>query len=405
MVFGYGSFGVVPARPVVLDRASLLKMDVASLADVVARLDTSLKTAQADLSTRTQERDAALRQRDTFAQQASLVPGLKQQADLVPALQQQNTQLRNQVSIIPGLQQQANLVPALQQQRDAFAQQASLVPGLQEQAKLVPVLEGRVRDLNAQASLVPGLREDVKIVSAQRDTFAANLNQTQTTLKATSDSLAAESTKARNFEALANARMVDLDAVKANASGLTQMLAQVQANFEAAQADNRRLASDLQSERSARTSFEASASRLDGELSNAKTALLAALSDKDSSLAEASRQWKGQLDAALEGAKVSLEAERQAAREERGRVEGEKKDLGQKYEELLVKYREALAELEKERAKYCPVCQDCPAQEPCPVCEKVPVGTSKAAIESSGSPWLAVLALGGGYLLGKNMKG
>lgn len=460
MVFQYGYFGARKPyeTPVanLRDRNSLLGMGAPWLADMVASLNTDLETrtkerdgARNDLSVRTQERDQAAaalnvrtqerdqnaavanartqerdvarierdqarNERESFRQQAGRIPTLEKSildlsavANLVPALQQQ-------VARIPALEQQAGRVPVLEKSVADLSAVANRVPGLEQQAGRVPMLEQTVRDLTSVAGRVPmlersvqdlslvaqqvpGLKQQISAVAAERDGLSVGL-------KNATAALGAEQEKSRNFERAASGLKMQADALSLDLANVNKVLAKVQANFEASQAEAAKLSAGLQSERSARLAAEGTAEARTGELSVAKTALAEALAGKDLALADAARQWKGELDSALKAARESLEAEREVARGERNAVEEQRKSLGEKYEELLKKYNTVLAELEAERSKscpVCPVCQDCPAPQPCPECGKA--STQSASTESGSSAWTLLLALGGGYLVGKNL--
>lgn len=452
MVFQYGSFGAAAAGRFTVntrDRASLLKLGAPALADVIANLNVSVDTltkerddarsnlsvrtqerdqnamalgvrtqerdqAAAALNVRTQERDQAVVERESFRQQAGRIPTLEKSildlsavANLVPALQQQ-------VARIPALEQQAGRVPVLEKSVADLSVVANRVPGLEQQAERVPMLEQTVRDLSSVAGRVPmlersvqdlslvaqqvpGLKQQISAVAAERDGLSVGLKQATT-------ALGVEQEKSRNFERAASGLKMQADALSLDLANVNKVLAQVQANFEASQAEAAKLSAGLQSERSARLAAEGTAEARTGELSVAKTALAEALAGKDLALSDAARQWKAELDSALKAARESLEAEREVARGERNAVEEQRKSLGEKYEELLKKYNTVLAELEAERAKscpVCPVCQDCPAPQPCPECGKQ--STKSASTESGSSAWTLLLALGGGYLVGKNL--
>lgn len=339
MVFQYGSFGAPAAG-----RSVVNTRDRTSLLKLGApALADVIATLNVSVDTLTKERDGA----------RSDLSVRTQERDQTAAALNLRTQEREQA----------------RNERESFRQQAGRVPAL----------EKSVLDLSAVANRVPALEQQVS----------------------------AESSKARTFEAAANGLKIDVDGLKANLSGVTQMLSQVQAKWEASKADNQRLSADVQKERGSRLSAENIAETRGGELNNVKLALTQALADKDSSLVAAAQQWKGELDAALKSAKESLDAERESARKDRGQAEEQNKSLGQRYEELLKKYNALVTELETERAKscptcpVCPVCQDCPTPQPCPECGKA--STQSASTDSGSSAWTLLLALGGGYLVGKNL--
>jgi len=406
MVLQYGSFGFTAARATAaLDRTSLLRMSAPALADLVSSLDASLKTTQTALATRTQERDTAVGERNartTERDQAVAAVNLRTQER--DQARNERESFRQQAAKVPTLEKSvldlsavANLVPGLQQQIANLSQQASRIPALEQQAGRVPTLERQVTDLSLVAQQVPGLNQRLNAVVAERDGLATGLRQTNS-------ALATEQEKSRNFERAASGLKMQADGLALDLANVNKVLAQVQASFEASQAEAAKLSQGLQSERSSRIAAEGTAEARAGELSVAKTALIEALAGKDLALADAAKQWKSELDSALKSARESLEAEREVAKSERNAVEEKRKDLGQRYEELLVKYNKVLAELEAERAKscpVCPVCQDCPAPTPCPECGKA--STQSASTEAGISPWTLLLAAGGGYLVAKSI--
>jgi len=104
------------------------------------------------------------------------------------------------------------------------------------------------------------------------------------------------------------------------------------------------------------------------------------------------------LDEALADARKTLDAERERAAGQLADANLAAEELSRKVNDLSAQAQTLAQELEAERARVCPTCEVCPPPKECPE-----IGTSTSASTEASSPWPLLLALGGGYIVGKNL--